>query len=782
MTDKLPVYVCSIAKNEEKHVRRWAESAKDADGIFLLDTGSEDNTIAIAKELGVTVFEKKYDKWSFAVARNDLREMLPDHDAWLVNLDLDEVLIDGWRDHWKNIPNEANRLRYRYIWNWKEDGSPGVEYHGDKLVRRFTHHWQNKVHEINAANPGVIEIQHFLPGFEIHHHADNTKSRSNYLPLLLEDVAENPNNDRNTYYAARELYFYGRFEEATKLFKRHLTMPESIWPPERAWSMRYLAKMHPEEAEHWHLRACAEYPTGAEVWTDLAKYYYSKNDWVGMNYAARRALTCQLYKGLYLTEPDAYGWWPNDLAALSSFNLGLHVDALNFGQKAVDFNPTDERLKNNLVWYKRALTGVTVVIPTKSNVSGLVRLVDDLLRSEGVSKIVVVGDGIETADVVNGLHPNVTKTFVPRGAGIHTMWNAGMSLAGVGDNILFLNDDVTIADGMVANLVTALLEDPHLGLVCPHYANTPVQPDIETTTTCQGRYDGTGGMAGFCMMLAGDLAPYFRFNENMKWWWGDNLLVDWVIKVAKRKCVITSRTSCHHAHSQTINNDPPENFALVVNNDRRIYEIFTEGMDTALPLAAEKHFMQLPGMTHRGAIDIHEHLSTLRNLAYECQHVTEFGTRYGISTAALICGQPQKMVSYDINANWFAPYKSETEALAQVAGVNFQFVEGDVLGVDIEETDLLFIDTHHTYNQLTAELNKHASKVKRYIVMHDTVTFGTVDEKPYDNGVVSKYLEGVQSVRTGLKMALQDFLEANPEWKLSAHYGNNNGLTVLIKL
>jgi hypothetical protein len=65
--------------------------------------------------------------------------------------------------------------------------------------------------------------------------------------------------------------------------------------------------------------------------------------------------------------------------------------------------------------------------------------------------------------------------------------------------------------------------------------------------------------------------------------------------------------------------------------------------------------------------------------------------------------------------------------------------------------------------------------------MHDTVTFGTVDEKPYDNGMVSKYLKGVQSVRTGLKMALQDFLEANPEWKLSAHYGNNNGLTVLIK-
>ena len=71
----LPVFVCSIAKNEEKHVRRWAESAKDADAIYLLDTGSSDKTVQIAKECGVIVFEKTYDDWSFAVARNDLRDM-----------------------------------------------------------------------------------------------------------------------------------------------------------------------------------------------------------------------------------------------------------------------------------------------------------------------------------------------------------------------------------------------------------------------------------------------------------------------------------------------------------------------------------------------------------------------------------------------------------------------------------------------------------------------------------------------------------------------------------
>jgi len=570
----LPIYVCSIAKNEAAHVRRWAESAKDADGIFMLDTGSSDDTVAIAKECGVTVFEKTYEKWSFAVARNDLREMLPDHDAWLVNLDLDEVFKPGWRDHWKDIPDSANRIRYRYIWNWKPDGTPGVEYHGDKLVRRHSHHWVNKVHEVNVTNEGVTEVQHFLPDFEIHHHADNAKSRSSYLPLLLEDVEENPNNDRNTYYAARELFFYGRYEEATKMFMRHLSMPESVWPPERAWSMRYLAKMNPEHAETWHVRSCAEYPMGAETWTDLARHYHSKEDWLGMYFASRRALACSHTSGLYLTEPDAYGWWPNDMAALSAYSLGLKQDALFFGARAVEFNPDDQRLKNNLIWYKRALGGVTVVIPTKSNLPGLTALIRVLMRSEGVSRVVVVGDGIETEPILKTLPSSVIKTYVPKGAGISAMWNVGMSMADSNHHVMFLNDDVTLQPDTICNLATALYENPQIGLVCPKYAGDS-DVDLVSHTTCQGKYDGTGGIAGFAMMLASDLVPQWRFPEEIKWWWGDNLLVDWVNKVAKRLCVISGKAKCVHGHSVTIKTDPPENFNAIILEDKKHYERIT---------------------------------------------------------------------------------------------------------------------------------------------------------------------------------------------------------------
>ena len=351
----MKVAVVSIAKNEEQFVKRWKESAQDADALYILDTGSSDATVSIAKELGINTYTADIQPWHFANARNFLLDMLPDDIDWIINLDLDEVLIDGWRAELEKVANDGSitRVRYKYIWNWNPDGTPGVTYHGDKIVRRHTHRWKGACHEVNTVQPGYEELQTFCE-LQIHQHADNTKPRSQYLPLLLLDVEEDPENDRNVYYCARELFFSGRAEEAVAMFKRHLGLKSAVWAPERAWSMRYLAKLLPEEAEHWHLRACAEYPEGAEVWTDLATFYYSKAQWPGCFYAATQALGCTYSGNLYLTEPNAYGWWPNDLAAISAYHIGSYYLALKYGTQAVELNPNEQRLKDNLKYYQES--------------------------------------------------------------------------------------------------------------------------------------------------------------------------------------------------------------------------------------------------------------------------------------------------------------------------------------------------------------------------------------------------------------------------------------------
>jgi tetratricopeptide (TPR) repeat protein len=212
------------------------------------------------------------------------------------------------------------------------------------------------VHEVLVPE-GIVERQGVVD-MEIHHHPDSSKSRGQYLPLLELAVAEDPDDDRNAFYYARELYYYGRREEAVTEFLRHLGLPRATWAPERARSMRFLAELVPEERERWLLRACGECPDRREPWVDLAQHYYRTGEWASCFAAATKALSIGSRPVEYLSEPHAWGSVPWDLAALGAYNLGL--DAVGFGREALDRAPDDQRLRDNLDWYLRRRDGVDV--------------------------------------------------------------------------------------------------------------------------------------------------------------------------------------------------------------------------------------------------------------------------------------------------------------------------------------------------------------------------------------------------------------------------------------
>jgi hypothetical protein len=161
--------------------------------------------------------------------------------------------------------------------------------------------------------------------------------------------------------------------------------------------------------------------------------------------------------------------------------------------------------------------------------------------------------------------------------------------------------------------------------------------------------------------------------------------------------------------------------------------------------------------------DINEHLPTLKKYAEECEHITEMGVRWVVSTYALLMGKPKKLISYDIN-----PINSEPIQEMVKQDTNFEFRVGDTTKIEIEDTDLLFIDTLHHYRQLKLELHLHANKVKKYIIFHDTTTFEWIGES-YEGKMDEK----------GLWYAIEEFLEENPHWEILERYTNNNGLTIL---
>ena len=173
------------------------------------------------------------------------------------------------------------------------------------------------------------------------------------------------------------------------------------------------------------------------------------------------------------------------------------------------------------------------------------------------------------------------------------------------------------------------------------------------------------------------------------------------------------------------------------------------------------HYHTIPG-------DINEHFPALKRYAEKCDTVYELGTRAIVSTWALLAGKPKKLVTVDIIPP--EQYGGDLQIVIDACKrdeVDFSFVLGNSLEIEIEETDLLFIDTIHTYEQLSKELKLHANKVKKYIIMHDTESEKDFNLKP--SGVT----EG------GLGKAIAEFLNSNPVWSVREVFTNNNGLTVL---
>jgi len=367
----MKVIVYAIAKNEEKHVDRFMDSVKEADAVYVLDTGSTDSTVEKLKALGAIVKIQEVNPWRFDAARNLSLEMVPEDVDICVCIDLDEVLTPGWRkaveESWApNSTQKTTQLQYNYIWSHNPDNSASVSFWISKIHQRKNYIWEHPVHEvINCI--GVEAVVRKGYGFEVHHYPDKSKSRSSYLSLLEIAVKESPNNDRDSHYLGREYMLYKRNEEAIKELERHLTLESAIWEEERAASMRFIArcymrlnKLH--TAKKWALKACAEAPLERETWWELANVAHAQKDFRLMHFAAITSLMNGKQGEKYIAEPSAWGYGPYDYAAVGANYLGFLDEAIKYGHAALDVakkqKESDEvikRLSSNLEQYSLKL-------------------------------------------------------------------------------------------------------------------------------------------------------------------------------------------------------------------------------------------------------------------------------------------------------------------------------------------------------------------------------------------------------------------------------------------
>lgn len=351
---KYKVCVYAISKNEEKFVEKWVNSMKEADLIVVADTGSTDATVEKLTALGVQVEHITVSPWRFDIARNLSMDFLPEDTDICVCTDLDEVFDPGWREKleaaWKD---DTTRLRYNYTYGFHPDGTPIVTYLYEKIHRRKDFRWIYPVHEVLSYTGSAPDKYAVETGIHLKHYPDPTKSRSNYLNLLELSAKDFPTYDRNIHYLGREYMFHGRYEDAIKTLKYHLTLSSATWADERCASMRFISRCYAalnqkKEATCWLYRAIAEAPYLREPYIELAKIGYETGNWPMVYHMVTEGLKITIRTGSYLDEEASFGSILYDLGAISCYQLGLYEQSLTYARQALEKSPEDERLKNNL--------------------------------------------------------------------------------------------------------------------------------------------------------------------------------------------------------------------------------------------------------------------------------------------------------------------------------------------------------------------------------------------------------------------------------------------------
>ena len=355
----MKVTVYAIAKDEERFAARWARSMGEADHVVVLDTGSGDGTVEALTARGVTVRQEIVSPWRFDEARNRSMALIPEDTDVCVCTDLDEVFRPGWRKAleraWK--PG-TQQLRYHYIWSFDRHGRPGVEFTQEKIHAPGVFRWVHPVHEVLERTDGAgawptAEASEIV----LEHHPDPGKSRRGYLELLELSVKERPGDDRNAHYLGREYMFHGRWDEAIRELKRHLSLPTATWAAERCASMRflsrcYLAKGDRGEAARWALRAVAEAPDLRESWVQAEEAAYAAEDWAAVAFFGGKAVEIEKKSGCYINEERAWGAYPWDAMAYALYRLGDLPGATEATERALALDPDNERLRNNMRYYR----------------------------------------------------------------------------------------------------------------------------------------------------------------------------------------------------------------------------------------------------------------------------------------------------------------------------------------------------------------------------------------------------------------------------------------------
>ena len=373
-------------KNESSTLPRLVKSLEEYQNrggkIYVLDTGSTDNSIEIAKQLGCIVFEgdpkdfnisiteqtanainedfivdnegvilePSVQQFHYAYARNYIASkseenfiFMPDCDEVFTNFDIDAIS--------ELITSGAEQIYYNYIFSHQADGSPAIQFNQSKAYDKRKLKWVNIVHEVLEGYAHTVTASEDV--ITLDHYQNRETNRGHYLQGLALDAHMNPTNDRQSHYLGRELYYTGRYNSAIKEFLRHTTI--SKWPVEKAQSLTFIGDCYNalnnfELAVEYYNKSIMEDASRREAFVKLALLYRFKMKHQAAIAYANAALSIP-YTPFYQNDISYYTYLPHDVLYISYGWLGDVEKAKEHLTKALEYQPYNPVYLANTMYY-----------------------------------------------------------------------------------------------------------------------------------------------------------------------------------------------------------------------------------------------------------------------------------------------------------------------------------------------------------------------------------------------------------------------------------------------
>lgn len=237
----MTISVAIICRNSSDVIEKCLESVKEADEIVVVDTGSFDNTMEIAKRYT----DKVYEYWgcneggkkdglfaSFADARNKALEYCTM--THILTIDTDEILTSDINE----IKEWSEKGRVSMAVKCTSAVSGEIHYQPRVHIRHKKVKWFGAAHNylnVPLGDPSNVEITYYKNEQKKKRDPDRT------MRILRRWVKNNPRNcTRELYYLAKEYFNRSWHKKSLKTFKKYISRSKHF--PEKADAFVYMAR------------------------------------------------------------------------------------------------------------------------------------------------------------------------------------------------------------------------------------------------------------------------------------------------------------------------------------------------------------------------------------------------------------------------------------------------------------------------------------------------------------------------------------------------------------